>query len=144
MSKSIKDVMTANPKTVRENDPVTKAAQLMKDSDSGLIPVCDDSRRVLGVITDRDIVTRVIAAEKDVTGTKVSDVMTRTVHTLTQDAPLEDVHEVMRTKQVRRVPIVNDQNELVGIVAQADLATRNESDRKTGQTVEEISRPEAR
>lgn len=143
-NRKITEVMTSNPQTVRRDEPLTNAARIMRDSDSGIVPVVDDSNKVLGVVTDRDIVTRVIAADRNVTDARVSDAMTSQVHTLKHDATVSDVHDLMRSQQVRRVPIVNERGELVGIVAQADLATRVETDRKVGQTVEEISRPEMR
>lgn len=143
-NRKIRDIMTANPQTVRRDEPLTRAARVMRDSDSGIVPVVDESNKVLGVITDRDIVTRVIAADRDVNGATVADAMTSQVHTLREDSTVGDVHEIMRSHQVRRVPVVNDRDQLVGIVAQADLATRAESDKRVGQTVEDISRPEMR
>lgn len=143
-SRKVRDVMTSNPQTVRSDEPITRAASIMRDADTGIVPVVDEGNRLLGVITDRDIVTRILAGERNVQDARVSDAMTTEVKTLNEDSTINDVHEVMRDHQVRRVPIVNGQRELVGIVAQADLATRSGSDRRTGQTVEEISRPEVR
>ena len=143
-NRKVTDVMTRNPETVRRDEPISRAARVMRDADTGIVPVVDEGNRLLGVITDRDIVTRVLAADRGADDARVSDAMTTEVRTLDESATIDDVHEVMRSNQVRRVPIVNASRELVGIIAQADLATRGESDKRTGQTVEEISRPQAR
>lgn len=143
-NRKVSDVMTTNPATVSRDEPISRAARLMRDHDTGIVPVVDDGNRLIGVVTDRDIVTRIVAGERNAADARVSDAMSADVKTLTEDASVDDVHELMRDNQVRRVPIVNSNRELIGIVAQADLATRTGSDRRTGQTVEEISRPEAR
>lgn len=143
-NRKISDLMTKSPQTVRRDEPITRAARVMREADTGIVPVVDENNKILGVITDRDIVTRLIATDRNINDATIADAMTKDIHTLDENASVRDVHELMRKHQVRRVPIVNENQQVIGIIAQADLATRVESDRKVGQTVEEISRPEAR
>ena len=139
---TVKDVMTPNPKTVTEKDTVQAAARLMRDHDTGVIPVVAESgRKVIGMITDRDIVTRLIADGKDAKSSKVSEAMTRKVHTVRDNEPLNKVFQVMSDQQVRRVPVVNESNELVGIISLADVANETEKDKQLAKTVENISEP---
>lgn len=139
---TVKDVMTSNPKTVTEKDTVQAAARLMRDHDTGVIPVVAESgRKVIGMITDRDIVTRLIADGKDAKSSKVSEAMTRKVHTVRDNEPLNKVFQVMSDQQVRRVPVVNESNELVGIISLADVANETEKDKQLAKTVENISEP---
>jgi CBS domain-containing protein len=137
-----REIMTANPETVMRTDTVETAARVMRDADVGIVPVVDDGehRRLRGVITDRDIAVRCIAEGR--TGDcRVSDLMSNDLVTARPD---DDVHQVMnrmKAEQVRRIPIVDDNNCLVGIVAQADLALDGASDRAVGDGVERISKP---
>lgn len=135
-----RDVMTANPTTVTERETLDKVARLMKQEDTGIIPVCDESKKVIGLITDRDIVVRVVADGGNPASTSVNQIMSKDVTFVRENDSVDTIFRVMSDKQIRRVPVVNDRQELVGIVAQADLATRSEHDKKLGQTVEEISR----
>lgn len=134
-----RDVMTPNPETVRESATLQEVARVMKDSDVGVVPVCDNSKKVIGLVTDRDIVVRVIAEGKNPSNATVSEVMTKGVKTVREDDSVHKVFDLMSDEQVRRVPVVNEREELVGIIAQADLATRTNQDSKVGRTVEEIS-----
>lgn len=134
-----RDVMTPNPKTVMETASLEEVARVMKESDTGIVPVCDNSKKVIGLVTDRDIVVRVIAEGKNVTQEKVSSVMTKSVTTVREDDSVDKVFNLMSDEQVRRIPVVNERDEIVGIIAQADLATKVNKDKKLGQTVEEIS-----
>jgi CBS domain-containing protein len=137
----IKDVMTANPKTVTERDSVLDAARIMRDSDTGIVPVVDNGRKIIGLITDRDIVVRAIADGKDINNVRVNEVMSKQVRTVNEDSSVREALDVMSGAQVRRVPVVNRNNELVGIVSMKDIATETtNADKKVGQAVEEISR----
>lgn len=141
---TVKDVMTPNPKTVTEKNTVQDAARLMRDHDTGVIPVVSDNgRKVVGMITDRDIVTRLVADGKDAKNSKVSEAMTRKVHSVRDNEPLNKVFQVMSDQQVRRVPVVNESNELVGIISLADVANETEKDKQLAKTVENISEPTA-
>lgn len=139
-----REIMTENPECLTEGDTLQRAAQLMKKLNVGLIPVVDDSssRRLRGVITDRDIAIRHVAEGHGDT-CRVGDEMTRErLHTVTPDDDVDDVMTRMRDGQVRRVPVV-DNDRIVGIIAQADLAvdTGRREARKVEKTVEKISEP---
>lgn len=144
-SQHIRDVMTPNPQTVTEKDTIVQAARIMRDQDTGVVPVVDDSRKIIGLITDRDIVVRAIADGKDISKVRVNELMTKQVRTVNEDASVREVLEVMSGAQIRRVPVVNRNNELIGIVSMKDIATDTKEDSKVGQAkvgqaVEQISR----
>jgi CBS domain-containing protein len=141
------DLMTLSPACVTPGDEVRKVAQLMADNDCGCVPVVDagDNRRVVGVITDRDITVRGIARGRG-PDTKVSELMTRNAECCLPDDDVEAVGRLMADKQVRRVVVVDDDGYCVGIVAQADLARATKangevSDRDLAHVIERISEP---
>lgn len=133
-----RDVMTRSPKSVRPGDPVTQIAQLMVDEDAGIIPVVDGGRLV-GVVTDRDIVCRMVVAGTDPRTAKASDVMTVDVECVTERESLDEVLHIMGEHQVRRVPVVASGDRLVGIISMADLAREADVDEQLQGTFEEIS-----
>ncbi|MFN2564851.1 MAG: CBS domain-containing protein [Gemmatimonadaceae bacterium] len=142
----IQEIMTKDPTTVTPGTTVRDAAKLMQREDTGILPVVESegSKRLVGVVTDRDIAIRVIAAGRDA-NTRVSDVMTSDrLATLRPDADVDDVMDTMADQQVRRVPIVDDRGTLVGIVAQADVVRKARDDSKAERTVERISEPSRR
>ena len=121
-----RDIMTARPAHVTPGDPIGAAASLMRELVVGIIPVVDDheSLRLVGVVTDRDIVVRCVAHHHDL-GCSVRDHMTaHSVRAVYPDEPLDDVLATMERARIRRVPVVDDDGRLVGIIAQADLATK--------------------
>ncbi|HSJ15057.1 MAG TPA: CBS domain-containing protein [Longimicrobiales bacterium] len=137
-----RELMTSNPECVTRDESLQRAAQIMRDLDVGFVPVVDDhtSMRLTGVITDRDIAVRAVADGRS--DGRVADCMTSgSLRTVSPDDSDNDVMRAMRDAQVRRIPVVEEGNRLVGIIAQADIATEGLSDRKVGQTVEEISEP---
>lgn len=134
----IRDVMTKSPRTVAENDNVRAAANIMASEDIGVVPVVEGSK-VIGLITDRDIVVRAVAAGKNCESVSVGDAMTRGVRTVRDDTPIDQVLQLMSSAQIRRVPVVGANDELVGIVSIGDLATETNKDDKVGQTIENIS-----
>lgn len=136
----VREVMTPNPVTVTRKDKIVEAAKIMAREDTGVVPVVDDGRKIVGLITDRDIVVRLVAEGRDASGATVSEAMSQSVRTVKEDTPISEVMELMSRAQVRRVPVVNNIDELVGIVSLADLATETASDGKVGQTVEDISK----
>ena len=138
-----RDIMTANPESVTAADSIQTAARIMRDSDVGIVPVVDDqsSRRLRGVITDRDIAVRCIAEGRD-GNCRVSDLMSGDLVTARPDDDVSKVMERMKAEQVRRIPIIDDSDRLVGIIAQADLALDGPSDRAVGDVVEKISEPD--
>ena len=111
-----------------------------------VVPVVDtsDSRRLVGVVTDRDIAIRAVAEGRDGATTSVGHIMTAQVRTSTPDTSVSDVMELMGREQVRRVPIVDDRGMLVGIIAQADIVLEAKDDKRAEKTVEQISKPSAR
>lgn len=136
-----KEVMTVNPSCCLVTDTVHRAAQLMKSEDVGPIPILDDleNRRLEGVVTDRDIVLKLVANDLDPNTTKVSEIMTTDVVTCRVDDDADNAVRLMKEHQIRRILIVNDNGQLAGIVSQADVATRMEEPGKTAEVVKEIS-----
>jgi CBS domain-containing protein len=137
------DIMSANPTCVTPDTPIEEAARMMKDQNIGMLPVVEDegSRRVIGVVTDRDITIRHVAEGHASPDCPVREVMSPHVTTTKPDSSIDDVMELMGKEQVRRIPVVDERGELVGVIAQADLATRIEADKRVGATVEQISQP---
>ena len=137
-SRNVRDVMTANPATVSEKDTIRDAAKIMAREDTGVVPVVD-GKKVIGMITDRDIVVRLVAEGKDLGSAKVTEAMSKSVKSVREDAPVSEVLTLMSSAQIRRVPVVNGNQELVGIVSIGDIATETNQDGKVGQAVENIS-----
>ena len=136
----VREVMTPNPQCVRESDSIIEAARIMQNADTGVVPVVDGGKKIIGMITDRDIVVRLIAEGKDPQKARVNEAMTKSVRKVDEDAPINEVVELMSNAQIRRVPVVNRNDEIVGIVSLADLATAGRTQTgKVGKTVEEIS-----
>lgn len=133
----IKDVMTSNPTTCEPQASVVDAAKVMAQEDVGSIPIVEGDR-LAGVVTDRDIVLRVVAEGRDAQSTTVGEIASRDLVTVSPDDDLDRALELMAEKQVRRLPAVEG-DKLVGIVAQRDIALQG-ADRETGQVVEQISR----
>jgi CBS domain-containing protein len=137
------EVMTPSPTACNPQHTAVDAAELMRREDCGLLPVIsEDGKKLIGVLTDRDIVLKVIAEGRDPRGTAVSEVMTTDLVTCLPQENVEMAMEQMATRQVRRIPIVDRDGSLVGIVAQADVATRIANPQETGQIVQAISEPE--
>ncbi len=142
----IQEIMTRDPATVTPGTTVRDAAKLMQREDTGILPVVESegTKRLVGVVTDRDIAIRVVAEGRD-GNTRVSEVMsTGRLATLRPDADVDDAMETMTDEQVRRVPIVDERGSLVGIVAQADIVRQAKDDKKSERTVERISEPGGR
>ena len=135
------EVMTVNPSCCLVTDTVHRAAQLMKSEDVGPIPILDDleSRRLKGIVTDRDIVLKVVAKDLDPNTTRVSEIMTTDVVTCLVNDDAHKAVRLMEEHQVRRIPIVNDNGQLAGILSQADIATRMKEPGQTAEVVKEIS-----
>jgi len=138
MAKSVRDAMTANPRSIGASASVVEAARLMREEHIGSLPITDDEQLV-GMITDRDITTRVVAEAADPKVTPVGDVYSRDLISVTPDKDLEEALQLMARHQVRRLPVVEN-GRLIGIVAQADIAL-SENETKTGELVEAISEP---
>jgi CBS domain-containing protein len=138
VGKSVKDAMTPHVTTAPPSLSLTEAAVLMKREDVGSVPVVD-GERLIGMLTDRDIVVRGIADGSDPHAIKAGDIASRDVVTVRPEDDLDDALRLMAQHQVRRLPVVDD-GQLVGVVAQADVA-HEAKDKVVGQVVEEISRP---
>jgi len=138
MGKSVKDAMTADVKVARPSQSLSDAASLMKEEDVGSVPVVD-GERLVGVLTDRDIVVRGIADGSDPRSVQVGDIASRDIVTVRPDDDLDEALRLMGQHQVRRLPVV-DEGQLVGVLAQADVA-HEAKDKDVGQVVEEISKP---
>lgn len=137
MGKSIREVMTAEVRACEPGTTIVDAAKVMAREDVGPVPIVQDGRLV-GLVTDRDIVVRVVAEGRDPTSTTVEQIASRDLVTVSPDENLEEALNLLAQHQVRRLPVVEG-DRLVGIVAQADIA-RLGKDKKTGEVVEEISR----
>lgn len=140
-----RDVMTEDPSCCLPADGVNKAAQLMKTKNVGAIPVVDDlkTKRLIGIVTDRDLALKVIAEGLNSQNTSVADVMTTNVTACRPGDDLEKALTEMSDRQLRRILVVDDNRRIVGIIAQADIATRLDAPRKTAEVVEEISKTAA-
>lgn len=139
----IQDIMTRNPSCVTADASVREAAQIMQRENVGIVPVVDDAgdRKLVGLVTDRDIAIRCIADGKD-SSCRVRDVMSADdLATCNADDEIEDVMDAMSNEQVRRIPIVDERGSLIGIVSQADVVRKASDDSKAQQTVERISEP---
>jgi CBS domain-containing protein len=133
----VTNLMTGSPVTVEPSASLVEAARAMANEDIGPLPVVQGDRLV-GIVTDRDLVVRGIAEERDPTSTTVGDIASSDLVTVTPDTDLHDALELMARNQVRRLPVVEN-DRLVGIVAQADVARALDEER-TGEVVQDISR----
>jgi CBS domain-containing protein len=140
-----RDVMTPDPATCEPGDPIARAAAIMKTEDVGAVPVVESaaSRRLVGIVTDRDIVLRVVAEGHPVEKAVVRDAMTGSPAYCREDEDISHAVGYMAERQVRRMPIVDADGRLRGIISQADVATRVNRDKTTGEMVEAISEPGA-
>jgi CBS domain-containing protein len=136
------DVLTQDPVCCLPDDTVEQAARLMKKEDVGPIPVIENrqTKKLLGIVTDRDMAVKVVAEGRDNKKTKVEEIMTRNPVTCHPSDDLQVALDAMAQHQIRRVPVVDDQGRITGIIAQADVATRTDDPEKTADVVEEISR----
>lgn len=137
-TRHVRDVMTPNPECVSERDSIRDVARIMKEQDTGVVPVVD-GKRIIGLITDRDIVVRGIAEGRDVSSVKVNEIMTKSVRSVKEDTPLTEVLDLMGSAEIRRLPVVNGNNELIGIVSLGDIASNSNQDDRVGKAVENIS-----
>ncbi|HOM83291.1 MAG TPA: CBS domain-containing protein [Armatimonadota bacterium] len=139
----VRDVMTPDPVACMPDDRVETAAKIMMDRDCGAVPIVDSQefRHLVGIVTDRDIVMRLIARGRNPIGVPLHECMTTPVFTVRPDDTVEEVARVMQERQVRRVPVIDSGNVLVGIVAMADLARASGDEEMLGEVLEEVSEP---
>jgi CBS domain-containing protein len=138
MGQIIKDVMTSNPRSIDAEKSVAYAAKMMREEDVGLAPIVEGDK-LIGMLTDRDIAIRVVAEGRNPDQVKVADVASKQVVTIDPQQDLDEALRIMAKHQVRRLPVVEEDGKLVGVVAQADIA-REGDDMQTGKLVEEISK----
>lgn len=138
-----REIMSRNPTCVTPDTPLVDAARLMKDENIGVVPVVEssDSRRLVGVLTDRDIAIRAVAEGRDGATTSVGHVMSTDIHTSAPDDSVNDIMALMGSEQIRRIPIVDERGDVVGIIAQADIVLEANDNKKAEKTVEKISEP---
>ena len=139
----ISDIMSSDVACCRTDTPLREVAKLMTDHRCGEIPVCDEARRPIGVVTDRDIVCRVIALGEDPYEMTAGECMSKPVITATCDTTVEDSARLTEQYQIRRPPVVDEAGACCGIVAQADLATKGPRE-MTAEVVEKVSEPTER
>ena len=138
MAKTIRDLMTSNPCSIESDKPVAYAAKMMRDEDVGLAPIVE-GQKLIGTLTDRDIAIRVVAEGKDPESTTVKEVASTRLVTIDPEQDLDEALRLMAQNQVRRLPVVEEDGRLAGVVAQADVA-KHASDKQTGEVVEAISK----
>ncbi len=139
MTKYARDVMTPDPACCTPNMTLDQVARLMVQNDCGEIPVIDRSDRCVGVVTDRDIVCRVVAEGKNPMAHTVESYMSQPAVTVTADTPIQDVVNTMEKHQIRRVPVVDESGCCTGIISQADIAW-TEQPREVAELVRQVSR----
>jgi CBS domain-containing protein len=138
MPDNVKDVMTSDCTCVGESDSIQDVAKKLEELNVGAMPICGDDDKLHGMITDRDIALKVVAAGKDPSEVTAADLAQGKPVTIESDASCSDAMKAMAENQVRRLPVIGDDKRLVGIVSQADLA-RQEDNSKVGGMVESIS-----
>ncbi|MBP2290442.1 CBS domain-containing protein [Azospirillum rugosum] len=136
----IREIMTRQVELVNPDTPLQDAARMMRDANIGFLPVGENDRLV-GTLTDRDIAVRAVAEGKDVKTAKVADAMTPDLAFAFDDQDSSEAAQIMAEKQIRRLPILNRDKRLVGVVALGDLATKTGDDDVVGQTVQDVSEP---
>jgi CBS domain-containing protein len=137
MAKTAREIMTGGVECIGENETVLEAAKKLKDLNVGAMPICGEDNRLKGMLTDRDIVVKVLAAGKDPGGTKAAQLAQGEAVTIGADDSIDELLKTMTEYKVRRLPVI-DGHQLVGIVSQADVA-RNLPEDRVGDLVEAIS-----
>jgi CBS domain-containing protein len=134
----VKDVMSPHVEVVHPDSSIAEAAKKMKTLYVGSLPVCD-GQRLVGMITDRDITIEATAQSRDPDSTRVRDTMSPEVIYCFEDQGVEDAERIMQEKQIRRLPVLTRDKQLVGIVALGDLATKTSNVKEVGSTIREVS-----
>jgi len=144
--KKCNEVMTKNPVCCLPDDMVVKVAQMMIRKNIGPIPVIENEQTkiLVGIVTDRDLALKIVAEGRDASTTKVETVMTRKLVTCHAEDDLQIALDAMSEHQLRRIPVVDDDNKILGIIAQADVATRVNQPEKTAEMLKEISQSNAK
>ena len=137
------EIMTTNPECCLASDKVYVIAQRMQSQNVGALPVVEnhDNKKLIGIITDRDLAIRVLGANQNATSTQVRAVMTHNPFVCFADDEIDTTIEIMAHNQIRRIPVVDENKRIVGIISQADVATRLESQSQSANMLEQISQP---
>lgn len=136
-----KDIMTKYIKMCRPECTVKDSTQIMKDQNCGAVPIVDDNNKVVGIVTDRDIAIKCILEEKDASRTKISEVMTKKVITCREDEDIDEAIRKMKDNKIRRIPIVDKNNVLLGMVSLGDIAVITSEEHEVYEALESISSP---
>jgi CBS domain-containing protein len=139
--KKCNEVMTKNPVCCLPSDTVSKVAELMKSRDIGPVPIIENeqTKKLVGILTDRDLALKIVAAGRDTKSTEAKEVMTREVVTCRAEDDVQNALDAMSAHKLRRIPVIDNNNRIVGIIAQADVATRLDQPEKTAAMVRGIS-----
>jgi CBS domain-containing protein len=138
---TVADVMTRGVRSMSPSDSVARAAQAMDELNVGVIPVCE-GEKLVGMVTDRDIIVRGVAQERDIKSTKLADVMSTNVRCAKEDQDVDEVLSQMAETQIRRMPVVDQQERLVGIVSLGDIADKDPEDESSvAASLGDISSP---
>lgn len=137
------EIMTNNPECCLASDKVYVIAQRMQSENVGALPVVEnhENKKLIGIITDRDLAIRVLGANQNATSTQVRAVMTHNPVICFEDDELDTTIEIMAKNQIRRIPVVDENKRIVGIISQADVATRLENQNQSANMLEQISQP---
>ena len=143
MTQKCQDVMTKDPFCCLPSDRAQQVGQIMRDRNVGAIPICESpaTKKLVGVVTDRDLTIRVLAEGRDPKNTAVAGVMTGQVVTCRPEDDVEKAVKLMESRKVRRIPIVDAQDRIVGIITQGDIAIRLKDRQKVAEVVIEVSKP---
>ena len=143
--KKCSEVMTRNPVSCLPDDLVVRVAQVMKKEDVGPVPIVENkqTRKLIGMVTDRDLAIKMVAERRDAKTTRAEEIMSRKIVTCRADDDLQKALDAMAENQVRRIPVVDDDGAIIGIISQADVATRVNQPEKTAAVVRRISRSTA-
>ena len=131
----VKECMCNNVEFLNSNNTIKECAKLMSEKHIGCIPVCDNENKVIGLVTDRDLILRSIACDKDVNSTSLSEIMTTNVCLCKEDDKISDAEKIMCENQIRRLPVVDESGKMVGIISLANLC-KNTSN--VGETLKNI------
>lgn len=138
-----RDIMTKDPVCCTASDTVEECARVMRDRDIGAVPIVADEKdkRLVGIVTDRDIVLQLVSEGRNPRQTRVDDIMSRDPATCSPEDGLQQCMDTMEARQVRRMPVVDNRGRIVGVIAQADIATRMRAPDKLAEVVREVSKP---
>lgn len=138
-ARTVQEIMTTNPSVASPVTPVSEVALMMEREDVGAIPVVEN-QKLIGIVTDRDLALSIVGAQRP-HNTPVRDVMTGRPQTVPPDTAIHSAAQIMQTHQIRRLPVVDQNSMLVGIISLGDLATDTESEGLKAETLEEVSTP---